>query len=406
MDIILLTIGYPYPNKDIFVRNEIRILSEKFDNVWIVPVLEGIILPKLNYKSEIEELPENVRVEKIKYNFVDILKIKKTILSNLIYNIKLDKKSILKLLRDTFHASIVHKNLITIISKNNIDLEKTILYSYWFHYNALAISLIQDTKLKVSRAHGYDLYEERCHQPYKKIILEKIDKVYACSSMGQKYICQKYETNNVEISYLGTYNNLKEINIPVREKYFKIVSCSRLTHIKQVHKIIDALFFIENKNIEWIHIGDGPLYEELKNYASSRLGEKKNIKYEFLGYLSNEDVLNFYESNNINLFLNVSLSEGLPVSIMEAISFSIPIIATDVGGTNEVVENNKNGYLLKSEFIVKDLVSKINKIISIDENEYKCLCENSRKIWRIKFNAETNYDKFFENLIDEAKLNI
>ena len=49
--------------------------------------------------------------------------------------------------------------------------------------------------------------------------------------------------------------------------------------------------------------------------------------------------------NDFDLFVNMSLSEGIPVSIMEAISFGIPIIATNVGGNAEIV-NDETGVLI------------------------------------------------------------
>ena len=48
-------------------------------------------------------------------------------------------------------------------------------------------------------------------------------------------------------------------------------------------------------------------------------------------------MLDYYKNNIIDIFINLSASEGIPVSIMDAISFGIPCIATNVGGTGEIV---------------------------------------------------------------------
>ena len=77
----------------------------------------------------------------------------------------------------------------------------------------------------------------------------------------------------------------------------------------------------------------------------------ENIKIDFRGNVKNSDLLEVYKNNQFDLFLNVSLSEGIPVSIMEALSFGIPCIATDVGGTKEIVIDGYNGWLLKKDFI-------------------------------------------------------
>lgn len=57
-----------------------------------------------------------------------------------------------------------------------------------------------------------------------------------------------------------------------------------------------------------------------------------NVAYNFVEYLNNEEVYTFYRNNRVDVFLNVSESEGVPVSIMEAMSCHIPTIAPDVGG--------------------------------------------------------------------------
>jgi len=58
--------------------------------------------------------------------------------------------------------------------------------------------------------------------------------------------------------------------------------------------------------------------------------------------LPHNDVLNYYASNPVDVFINTSSSEGLPVSIMEAMSFGIPVIATNVGGTGHCYKCRRN----------------------------------------------------------------
>ena len=80
---------------------------------------------------------------------------------------------------------------------------------------------------------------------------------------------------------------------------------------------------------------------------SSTENLEENISVKLLGKVNNNDILNFYSITPVNLFINLSESEGIPVSIMEAISFSIPIIATDVGGVSEIVTEETDCYLIK-----------------------------------------------------------
>ncbi|MDD0858820.1 glycosyltransferase [Arthrobacter alpinus] len=78
-----------------------------------------------------------------------------------------------------------------------------------------------------------------------------------------------------------------------------------------------------------------PLEDDLRRIASEV--EREDLVIELKGAVANDEVLNFYRNHEISVFINVSTSEGVPVSIMEAISFDIPVVATSVGGTPEIV---------------------------------------------------------------------
>ncbi len=62
-------------------------------------------------------------------------------------------------------------------------------------------------------------------------------------------------------------------------------------------------------------------------------------KFIFIGTVQSEDVMNYYTGNTIDLFVNTSSSEGVPFSIMEAFAAGIPVMATNVGGTGEIVDD-------------------------------------------------------------------
>lgn len=257
----------------------------------------------------------------------------------------------------------------------------------------------QPFALKVSRAHRGDLYEESYPQPCKKFILENIDKVFACSKMGTDYINKRYQTNKAEVSYLGTFNGYS-VNIDKkRDEIFKIVSCARLAPVKRIDKIVDSLEKIDSVKISWTHIGDGELFEEVKSYAEKKLSKKSNISYNFLGFMKNEDILNLYANENFNLFINTSQSEGLPVSIMEAMSYGIPVVATDVGGTKEIVKNGINGFLLDKNFSEFDLASLIERFATMSEEDYKRFCYGARETWEENFNAQKCYEDFAKRLL-------
>lgn len=85
----------------------------------------------------------------------------------------------------------------------------------------------------------------------------------------------------------------------------------------------------------------------------------------------NQQVYDYYKSNKVDVFVNVSYSEGLPVSLMEASSFGIPVIATDVGGSAEIIDKEqKNGFLLDKDFEIGALQKKIELLLNESEEMY------------------------------------
>ena len=162
---------------------------------------------------------------------------------------------------------------------------------------------------------------------------------------------------------------------------------------------IDALAIINDITISWKHIGYGMLFDEIKKYAEEKLGPKSNIDFKFLGGMSNQDVYGFYNGECVDLFINVSRSEGLPVSIMEACSFGIPIIATNVGGSSELV-SSVNGVLLPGEIGAKDIADAIKKILILDEKEIDVLKQGAFDVWESKYNAGNNYKNFVQYILN------
>lgn len=283
------------------------------------------------------------------------------------------------------------------------DKENLLIYSYRFEYQPYVAILLKkrlkSVKCIVSRAHRYDLYEEQHinnYIPLRKYILNQIDIVFPCSEHGVNYIKQNYSDISAKVScrYLGTIDH-GVITYKNDKDCFRIVSCSNVVRVKRLEKIINALSMIKDLKIEWTHYGDGPLLDEVKTLATNTLGN--NIKTVFPGNVSNEELLKIYERRNYDIFLNVSSSEGLPVSIMEAMSFGLPCIATDVGGTREIV-NNKNGILLDSNVEDADIALAIKTISSMGTKQYLTLREQARFFWYHNFNSAQNYSKFVTEL--------
>ena len=286
----------------------------------------------------------------------------------------------------------------------NEDKKDILLYSYRFEYQPYIAVLLKEkwgiTQYIVSRAHGYDIYEEQHSNnyiPLRTYILNKIDYLFPCSRHGIEYVNDRYKDirAKVECRYLGTVDHGKRV-VKKDSAKIRLVSCSNVVKVKRLEKIVNALSLIKDIDIEWTHYGDGPLMDDIKHLAEQKFGN--NITCFFPGNVANQQLLVEYASKDFDFFVNVSSSEGLPVSIMEAMSFGIPCIVTDVGGTKEIV-NDKNGFLLNADVSDDAIAQVISECSYIDEDRYRQLRDNARSFWNDKFNSDHNYTAYVDELI-------
>ena len=134
-----------------------------------------------------------------------------------------------------------------------------------------------------------------------------------------------------------------------------------------------------------MHIVKNKLLEiELEKKA---LKENNQITITFKGPTGNPEILSYYASNPVSLFLSVSSSEGLPFSMMEASSYGIPIVCTDVGGCKEIT--NKD-LLLPASFSGSDFIKVYERFIQ-NENKYRTEAFN---LWEKGFSFESSLVNF------------
>lgn len=405
--IVLLTNGYPYGIGESFIEDEIEFLAKSFKRVTIISVTNDI--------NEKRWVPNNCEV--VRYQSKLSISRKAKIFFNLLFNLHslinliwLEKR----IVNTKYHRKINRSMLTRMFSDCikgfalyqfiNTNYSANILYSYWLDQKALGLAwhkTLNGSSICVSRAHGGDLYFERTvdnYVPFQYFKVDQLDKIFFISENGFNYFQQitNCPTSKISISYLG-------INLPVTEAKYKlnstkvIVSCSFILGIKRIELIIESIAKIKILPIKWIHIGDGPLKSELQKLAVQKL-TGTGVEFAFLGNLAHSEVLNFYEQNQVDLFLNVSTSEGIPVSIMEAMSFGIPSIATNVGGTAELV-NDSNGLLIGVNEVEDKLALQIVRLLTLDEDKMLELRDNAMQTINNKFNAQKNYHNFVMQLL-------
>lgn len=295
------------------------------------------------------------------------------------------------------------------VRKNRLIQGDELVYSYWFNANCLAFLMdkkkYSDMKV-VSRIHGYDLYNERNphnRQPFREYMDEVVDNLFFVADAGLQYYMQHWgKTENIgdkyKIARIGTTcsSYQKDQIFSTEKKQFCIVSCSGVIPLKRVDLIIEGLANISDMEIFWIHFGAGSHYDEMQKYAEEMLSHKTNISYEMPGFISVEDIKRFYAEHSVDCFLTTSSTEGCPVSIQEALSYGIPIIATAVGEIPNMIAGN--GILLSENPSPEELQKAITCLHDITGEEVLRMREKSREIWESRYNAVENAEKFVQFL--------
>ncbi|MCF8463881.1 MAG: glycosyltransferase [Flavobacteriales bacterium] len=411
--LIIVCSNFPYGYGEPFLEVELEYLVKRFDRITICRTDES-------GKAESFNTPSNVNLVSV-FSRVSFLE-KLTSIWRLLFDAEIREE--MQVIRSHYHSSVTLGRLKTMVSskiralKIKKGLERlmvqttdyeTYLYSYWTDDAALAISFIRSENQRAvafSRIHGWDLYFERNsyhYLPFRKTIFNGLDAVFAISENGKNYLLSHFDTiisrGRIFQSRLGirTVNQSEDYSRTFRR--FRLVSCSNLIAIKRVGLIVQALSNIDDLEIDWIHFGSGVEESAIKELAEELLGTKDNIDFHFPGRVANWQVLKYYSEHMVDLFISLSQYDGIPVSIMEAMSFGIPAIATNVGGVSEIVINGKTGFLLDQDIDPKHVAYVIENVAKLNSDAYEAMRSEARKMWGTFYSADINYPAFCDKVL-------
>jgi glycosyltransferase involved in cell wall biosynthesis len=404
--LILFTTDYPFGFLEPFLETEIHNLSEGFDEVVIVTTSVSEI--------QTRKIPDNCKVERLNLmlnsmqkmlslsnSFNTIFLSELAIIRN-VYNLPISKGIIFTMLISLSRAKKVRKK-VELIFKNKDNNENLFFYSYWCDDVALGLAMAQVEFPKIKtlcRIHRWDVYFEESavnYLPYRHTIAQQIGKIVSISQDGIDYAKAVWKTgldDKFVLSRLGINNSVTPAII--ERNFCLLVSCSNIIPVKRVQLIAEALQEISETAIKWVHFGDGSERKALETLITNL---PSNIQVELMGRRDNKEIYSYYTEHRPDLFINVSSSEGVPVSIMEAMSFGIPVIATNVGGNGEIV-NNENGFLLEKNTSSSVIADVLRKFCVLSNNERQVLSKKSLQTWNNDYNARKNYLEFTD-LISE-----
>ncbi|HGJ63834.1 TPA: glycosyltransferase [bacterium] len=406
-NLVLICNNYPLTEGEFFISDELRIIAKYFDNIYVF-----IHDQKKSYNSHY--LPTNAIIIKYppphtKIRIVDLLRIFSMgllyyeIFTAVFRNRKKINALLLKvIIKDLINALHVMFELEKFIKNRNISLRETIFYSYWHDFKSLSLVFLKrkyNAARFISRAHGWDVFFER-HKinyiPYKNTIIPSLDHTFSVSDAGRdafmKYTRGKFP-EKISVSRLGTINPNKP-KIYKTTNGFHLCSCSSIISLKRIDLIIDLLNRIKLSNVFWTHFGSGPLLQNMKRIAEERL---TNLQFSFNGLVANESIIKFYRDNYIDLFINLSISEGIPVSIMEALSAGIPVVGLNTGGMKEIV-NNEIGFLYPYDTPISIISNEMERYLTESRLKQQIKRASAFAFWEKYYNAEKNYVSFYNKI--------
>ncbi|MFK8037017.1 MAG: glycosyltransferase [Crocinitomicaceae bacterium] len=396
MNLNFFTAKFPYTTAEPIVENEFPYLADSFNKIKI---FTHSTFSKPVFKRTV---PENTEiVDLFDFNEIELtFKYKIQILAFFLVEFVNcpNKRFFIKKAKLWLSYLKIAAKKAKHIEDFNLLLPNSVNYSYWMNDWALVLTFLKRRKTVsnfVFRCGGFDIWDERHpgnYLPFRSLIYRYADQVMPNSKISEEYIKSKTKfKSKVNHKYLGTIDcgmGFTEVDNDI----LTIVSCSSIIPLKRVELIIEILANVERK-IRWVHFGDGKQMNDLKVLIKKKL-DKHEV--ELKGMISNSDIMKFYTENCIDLFITTSSTEGLPVSIQEAISCGIPIIATNVGAMTEVV-NEVTGILIEKDFDVREVANLLenwqNSTFNTENRR-----EEIRRFWQLNFDAKQVYPSFISDI--------
>lgn len=342
MRIAYITAKLPFGTQETFILTEILALKQLGLDIIVIPRDKG----KHIFHKQAESLIKDT---------INIPWFNRAIVLNLLLFIIMRPHLFFKLLYLTvFKVSpkIGLKNLIIFpksIYLSKIFTEKSIshIHAHWASTTATMayiISMLTDIPWSFT-AHRWDIKEnnlisKKCKTSTFVRVISKKGKKDLIQYLDNDSLCKKIYT-----IHMGVIIPVLNTTISNRPDYFTFICPANLLPVKGHKYLFEACRILSEKNIKFkcLIAGDGPLEKELRDLVMT-LGLKEFV--EFLGRLPHNELLNLYSAGKIDTLVLPSIitsdgeKEGVPVALMEAMSYGIPVISTDTGGIAELIDNN------------------------------------------------------------------
>ena len=408
--LLLVTGSYPFGQGEEFLEAELPFLVREFGRVCVIPQnAEGVrrdVPPGVDIDVGLSQAVAEMQRRSLR----SLILLPWSLLFSRMAALSLRPWRLRRAMGNARHITAVrHWFAEYLANREPCTSDSLLVYCYWKTVVVVGIRFALgrfpgDVKI-VSRCHRGDLYDDGgggASWPFDAVVLRSIDRLFPVSQHGVDYVLSRWPWMNgrVVLCRLGVADQISRAVLTSSE--IVICTCSYAVEVKRLDLFIRALAQAgtrcSEQGIYWHHLGDGPLRSQLESLANTLV--PANVQFRFHGHLRNEQVREFYRSCRVNAFVNVSSSEGVPVSIMEAQNAGIPIIATRVGGTPEIVNSN-NGLLLPENPTVSEVADALVSMLR-EPRLWAAKGRAARETWNTVSNAEVVYRSFAAGLMQLA----
>ena len=281
--------------------------------------------------------------------------------------------------------------IVKLIRRNKIN----IIHTHGYRSDVIGLVTAKMTKIPiVSTIHGWTAinlklkFYERCDRIALQFfdclipVSDQIQKSLIRSGIDSRKMVRLHNAIDVEFKPFKT-KPLSSLNIQKRDGDFLIGTIGRLSPEKNIPNFLQAASFLIRKydHLKFLVVGDGAERHKLEDMASD-LGLKDKIQ--FTGFVNQMDKI----YNILDLMVISSSTEGIPLVMLEAMKYSIPVVSTKVGGIPEVIQNGIDGILvnpqdsLQLKEAIDDLIKDKNKYAKISRNAQKRVTQDfNRSVW-------------------------
>ena len=287
-------------------------------------------------------------------------------------------------------------------------IKPDIIQSFLFISNIIGriAGKLAGVKVIISSQRSVDKWRRWYHWKIDRLTSKFTTLIISNSFSGKRVLVEKGKIKSKKIIVIpnGVKSNQKrkpylkrEIGFDVEETVIGTVG--NLREVKDHKTFIKVASEISRKfqNIKFLIAGKGPLERELKKIAELS-GLKKKIV--FVGFI--KEIEKVYSA--IDIFVLTSFWEGCPLSILEAMSFGIPVVSFSVGDVPYIIQNGKDGFFVKDRDFT-ELIEKI-KLLLKNETLRDKIGKNAKEKIRREFTVEKmvkRYTDIYLNLLKQDK---